>query len=178
MKRFIPLMGLAVMLIAGISGCGETRSPEDEKLLKEAFGFHEETLESLETAERALGMANTTASRLDSLLALSGISGPVDSIQQVLTSARTQLESLQADLEEVEGNIAEVPGFEHEHHHDHDHGHEHHHHGGNSLEGLPANEVLDIQKAQFEAVTGIAKQGMAETKELNSLIQLVLAANK
>lgn len=113
---------------------------QPDPLMNKAFDLHEEAIlvhDSLEhELEELAGMALTPEK--DSLL-----------------------QSIQEASETWEGNLVEVPGFEHDHDHDHDHDHAHDH-SGSDMSDLPAEEMVSLQQAMLDE----AKSLLAEARQL------------
>ena len=109
---------ISFLFLLVLLACGP--APEDSNLA-EAAKAHDEAME----------ISSDVSSALDSL----------QDLQDSLSSEqRIELGELRQALAEWRDLAVEVPGYEHEGH-DHDH-----HHGPNELEGLPSDQVLEIQK--------------------------------
>ncbi len=111
--------------------CGP--APED-KTLTEAGKVHDEAIAISKEVSNALEVFEDLP---DSVLEMQG----------------PQIEALKQEFADWKELVVEVPGHEHEEH-DHDHDHDHHH-GPNELEGLPSDQILEIQqelKKQIEAL--------------------------
>ncbi|MEM9324694.1 MAG: hypothetical protein AAGA85_03525 [Bacteroidota bacterium] len=125
---------LAIIFL--LCACGPSK---DDAILHEAAELHDQAVE----------IAFETASRISQM----------KGVQQQLTEAgRDSLDAIAKDLQQWYEVVVEVPGHEHdhaEHSHahnshgdDHDHAHDHDHdHSSepNYLEGLSAQEILEIQ---------------------------------
>ena len=118
-------------------GCQES---QPDPLLKKAFDLH----------EAAILVHDSLEHELEELVEM-GLS----------ETQGAQLKSLQEQSETWEGNLVEVPGFEHDHDHDHDHDHNHDH-GGTDMSDLPAEEMVSLQQAMLDE----AKNLLAEARQL------------
>lgn len=111
--------------------CGP--APED-KTLTEAGKVHDEALAISKEVSTALEAFNNLP-------------------DSVLEMQSAQIEGLKQEFADWKELLVEVPGHEHaEHDHDHDYDHNH---GPNELEGLPSEQILEIQqelKNQIEAL--------------------------
>ncbi len=131
MKKWI-LLGLLV-------ACGPSR---EQQILTEAGAIHNEAME----------IAHQTS------LKVSHLKQRESSYEQ---QHQDSLRAIMKDLGEWYDTVVEVPGQEHDHeHHDHDHDHDHHHHGEeqNYLEGLSAEEVLQIQQALNQEIQALTSR--------------------
>ena len=101
-----------------------------------------------------------------------GIAREVNNKLDVLEETAVSQDSvvkLRSLLEEWEGSLVEVEGFEdhdHDHHHDHDHDHDHSHEP-NCLEGLEPSQILAIQQEFKQEIERLRERVSAlETKPL------------
>lgn len=97
----------------------------------------------------------------------------IDSLKTVLTAQKTPttatrlatLDSLKSAFDEWEENLVEVPGMPHNHTHrtgGPDHG-EHHHHVDATLNGLPADQMRDLQRETLNNIRQIQERLNAAT---------------
>lgn len=115
------MKSIAPVFLFVITSCGS--APEDYVLI-EAAKVHDEAITV--SAEVAT--------------ALKSIENQPDALSD---QQKDELEKLKQDFTEWRDLVVEVPGYEHEEHNHHGHDHRH---GPNELEGLPSQQILDIQK--------------------------------
>ncbi|MCC5935833.1 MAG: hypothetical protein JJU34_01000 [Lunatimonas sp.] len=110
--------------------CLSCGNPAHEKMLQEAFSFHEKSLTIRENLEKIL--------------------------QQGVTLTDEQQSELRDFLEDWDQSFVEVPGFEHTHDHDHDHeGHDHSHHHAHKAPELTPEQHLQLQKHLYEQLVEV-----------------------
>ena len=143
------LLGALALLVA----CGPSANNET---LQQAADIHNE---AIEIGHRTSLLVSQLKQLEDTLS-----SGQKDSLQIVIRA-----------LSEWYETVVEVPGFDHEDrdHHDHsghDHDHHDHDHGDekNYLEGLPPEEVLQVQQALKVEVERIEGQVVFLAKSIRS----------
>lgn len=158
MTKYPGIFLLTLLLVA----CG---GKKDNRLLKEAAGIHEETMQRYDSMYHALlDKQSEIEARID------GLSGDKKSANE------SMLRSIDKGLRILEGweeSVVGVPGYEfdyHQHAHGEGDGHDHHHHDQRDndqiLRGMNDKEVLALQKA--------LKSRLAEvSQEINNLLDTI-----
>lgn len=125
-----------IAAVALLSFACEESQPDP--LMNKAFDLHEEAILIHDSLEHELEKFAEMA-----------LSSEKDSLLQAIQEASATWE----------GNLVEVPGFEH--HHDHDHGHDHDHahdHSGSDMSDLPAEEMVSLQQAMLNEARNLLGQ--------------------
>jgi|GEM_PF-6737411 len=73
-----------------------------------------------------------------------------------LLHLKSTIEQIRTDAVALEAKAEQIPGIAHNHDHS-DPDHHHHHHGKSPLEGLPENELLELQR-ELHQQTKILKE--------------------
>lgn len=129
---------LSLLALLALVACGST--PQDERL-EEAANVHQDAVvlgakvsEMLEAVEGQLG--------------------------QLSNDQKARYHLLKQEFEEWRDLVVEVPGYTDE---AHDHAHDHHH-GPNKLEGLPPEQILEIQQELKKQIALLHAQVQALSK--------------